>query len=155
MERPRSVGQIAAIAGRSAPGSGFRQNFAIAINAPVLPADTTQEASPSWTASMARRMLEFRPDLIAVEGRSLLPILSSVWRTVVTADSAGCLASKGRRLASSPHMRKWTSGMRSRASAAPATTMSGAWSPPMASSAMTTRSDTIDFAPLARSCGGG
>ena len=43
---PRSVGHIAASAGRSISGSMRRQNFAIAISAPVLPAETAQSASP-------------------------------------------------------------------------------------------------------------
>jgi len=43
-------------------------------------------------------MLEFRPDLIAVDGLSLLLMCSFVWRTVVTAASAGCLSSSGRML---------------------------------------------------------
>ena len=43
---PRSVGQSAAIAGRSMPAMVRRQNFAIAISAPVLPAETAKSASP-------------------------------------------------------------------------------------------------------------
>ena len=41
---PRRVGNSAAIAGRSIPGSVFNTIFAIAISAPVLPAETTQSA---------------------------------------------------------------------------------------------------------------
>ena len=63
MLSPRSVGQIAAIAGRSMPGSGFRQNFAIAISAPVLPAETAAPASPSRTACMERHMDDFQRPL--------------------------------------------------------------------------------------------
>ncbi len=37
---PRSVGHIAAIAGRSMVAMVRRQNFDIAISAPVLPAET-------------------------------------------------------------------------------------------------------------------
>ena len=40
--------------GRSIPGMVLRTTFAIAIKAPVLPAETTQCARPSATASMAR-----------------------------------------------------------------------------------------------------
>ena len=58
---PRVVGKNEAIAGRSMPGSIFRTSRAIAIRAPVLPAETTHAALPLATASSARRMLEFRP----------------------------------------------------------------------------------------------
>ena len=58
---PRIVGKNDAIAGRSMPGSVLSTNLAIAIRAPVFPADTTQAALPCATASMASRMLEFRP----------------------------------------------------------------------------------------------
>ena len=52
-ESPRAVGHIAAIAGRSIPGNMRRQNRAIAVSAPVLPAETATSASPFLTASMA------------------------------------------------------------------------------------------------------
>ena len=38
------------------PGRVFKTNLAVAINAPVLPAETMQSASPLATASMAWRM---------------------------------------------------------------------------------------------------
>ena len=50
--RPCSVGHSAAIAGRSMPSIIFRLNRAIAISAPVLPAETATSASPFFTASM-------------------------------------------------------------------------------------------------------
>ncbi len=53
----RNVGQIAAMAGREMPGSVRSTNFAIAISAPVLPADTAASASPFFTASMVSHML--------------------------------------------------------------------------------------------------
>ena len=46
IDSPRSVGHIAAIAGRSIGAIVCRQNFAIAIKAPVLPAETAQSAAP-------------------------------------------------------------------------------------------------------------
>ena len=58
MLSPFSVGQIAAIAGRSILAMVRRQNFAIAISAPVLPAETATSASPVFTASIARHMVE-------------------------------------------------------------------------------------------------
>ena len=45
--RRAGVGKNEAIAGRSIPGSMPSPNFAIAISAPVLPAETTQSASPA------------------------------------------------------------------------------------------------------------
>ncbi len=53
---PRTVGQRQAIAGRSTSGIDFRQNFDIAISAPVLPAETVTSASPVLVASMARHI---------------------------------------------------------------------------------------------------
>ena len=58
-----TVGHIAAMAGRSMPGSVFRQNFAIAIKAPVLPADTVALACPSLTAWIASHMPLFQRPL--------------------------------------------------------------------------------------------
>jgi hypothetical protein len=55
------VGHCPAITGRSMPGMVFKMSFAIAIRAPVLPAETAQSASPFWTASTASHMLEPRP----------------------------------------------------------------------------------------------
>src|SRR5260370_10482525 len=52
-ESPRMVGHTAAIAGRSILGSVRRLKRAIAIKAPVLPADTATSASPFLTASIA------------------------------------------------------------------------------------------------------
>ena len=58
------------MAGRLTPGMVFSTNFAIAMSAPVLPADTTADAAPSWSALMARRMLEPRPERNAWDGFS-------------------------------------------------------------------------------------
>ncbi len=52
-DSPRVVGHIEASAGRSISGSMCRQTLAIAISAPVLPAETAQSASPRLIASMA------------------------------------------------------------------------------------------------------
>ena len=95
-ESPRVVGQIAAIAGRSMPGSMRRQNRAIAISAPVLPADTATSASPFLTASIASHIDEvLRPRRSAWLGLSCMLTATSVWMTRETAFSAGCLASCG------------------------------------------------------------
>ena len=95
-ESPRAVGQIAAIAGRSMPGSMRRQNRAIAISAPVLPAETATSASPFLTASIASHIDEvLRPRRSAWLGLSCMLTATSVWMTRETAFSAGCLASCG------------------------------------------------------------
>ena len=75
---PRRVGNIVAIAGRSIPGSVFSTNFAIAISAPVLPAETMPQARPSATASIASRMLDCRPVRSAIDGLASSAIASSV-----------------------------------------------------------------------------
>ena len=55
-----SVGQSAAMAGRSMPSIILRLKRAIAINAPVLPAETATSASPFLTASIASHMDDFQ-----------------------------------------------------------------------------------------------
>ncbi len=53
---PRAEGPIAAIAGRSIPGSDLMTILDSASSAPVLPAETMPAASPAATASIATRM---------------------------------------------------------------------------------------------------
>ncbi len=73
IDSPRSVGQSAAIAGRSIGAIVCRQNFAIAMRAPVLPADTAQSASPVLTASIACHIDDTRrPDRRAWLGLSVI-----------------------------------------------------------------------------------
>ena len=59
-DSPLSVGQSAAIAGRSMPSIILRLKRAIAINAPVLPAETATSASPFFTASIASHIDDFQ-----------------------------------------------------------------------------------------------
>src|SRR5690606_16562651 len=65
--------------------------------------------------------------------------ISSVWRSVAAALSLGSLARSGSTLSSAPKSRNWTPGKRCSARSAPLSTMRGAWSPPMASSAILIR----------------
>ena len=82
MDSPLSVGQIAAIAGRSIPAMVRRLNLAIAISAPVLPADTATSASPFFTASMASHIDDFqRPLRSAWLGLSSILTATSVCTT--------------------------------------------------------------------------
>ena len=78
-DSPLRVGQSAAIAGRSIGAIVCRQNLAIAIKAPVLPADTAQSACPSFTASIACHIEETRrPVRKAWLGLSLILTATSV-----------------------------------------------------------------------------
>ena len=90
------------MAGRSMPGSVFSANFAMAISAPVLPADTQASASPFFTALMAKRMEELRPLRSATEARSLESTTSSVWTIRETLRSFFSLSSSGRTWCSRP-----------------------------------------------------
>ena len=75
---------MAAIAGRSMPGSVFSTILASVSNAPVLPAETTPEASPAATASIATRIEDWRRRNAAV-GFMSSPMTSGAWRTVQAA----------------------------------------------------------------------
>ena len=67
MLSPRALGQIAAIAGRSMPAIGRRQKVAIAMSAPVLPAETATSAAFCFTASSASHIEDFqRPAIAAI-----------------------------------------------------------------------------------------
>ena len=76
---PTIVAPAAAIAGRSIGAIVCRQNFAIAIRAPVLPAETAQSAAPVFTASIACHIDETRlPARKAWLGLSLILTATSV-----------------------------------------------------------------------------
>ena len=101
---PRSVGQIAAIAGRSMLAMVRRQNFDIAISAPVLPAETQTSASPVLTASIAFHIDDFqRPWRSAWLGLSSIRTATSQWDELAGARRAcGNLARIGRTTSSLP-----------------------------------------------------
>ena len=69
----------------------------------------------------------------AAVGFMSLPMTSGAWRIVQAARRAGGALSSGSSCASSPTSRKRAPGWRSAAISRPSITMSGAWSPPMAS----------------------
>ena len=108
--------------------------FASASSAPVLPAETTPDASPAATASIASRIDAWRWRSAAVGLASLL-MTSGAWRSVQAPAARRCAASSGAILASSPTSRNRAPGCRSAAISSPAITIAGAWSPPMASTA--------------------
>ncbi len=86
IDSPRTVGQSAAMAGRSMPGMVLRWNFAIAIRAPVLPAEIATSASPRLTASMASHIELFqRPWRNAWLGLASIATATSVWMNLAAA----------------------------------------------------------------------
>ena len=105
------------------------------MSAPVLPAETTQSASPSATARMARPKLDSLPCRNAWAGGRSDLMTSSAWRSSLRSSRKGRAFSKGRSCSCLPKKRKRHSGLRSAARCAPSTTISGALSPPMASNA--------------------
>ena len=79
IDSPRSVGHMAAMAGRSIGAIVCRQNFAIAIRAPVVPAETAQSAEPFLIASIACHIEETRrPARNAWLGLSVILTATSV-----------------------------------------------------------------------------
>ena len=84
------AGITEAIAGRSTPGRVLSTTLAIAISAPVLPAETAAAAAPSFTALIASRMLVLRPCRRATEGLASPATESGVWCTVDRSRSLGC-----------------------------------------------------------------
>ena len=105
-----AVGQMAAIAGRSMLAMVRRQNFDMAISAPVLPAEMHTSASPAFTASTAFHMDDFqRPCRSAWLGLSSMRTATSQWTKSETAATFGNRASTGATTSSWPKMRKRTS----------------------------------------------
>ena len=86
-----------AIAGRSIPAMVRRLNFAIAIRAPVLPAETATSASPFFTASIASHIEDFqRPWRSAWLGLASIRTTTSVCTSREAAFSRGRASSSGR-----------------------------------------------------------
>ena len=80
-----------------------RQNFDIAISAPVLPAETQASDVPDLTASIAFHIDDFqRPWRSAWLGLSSMRTETSQWWNSLTAASLGYLASSGRTTSSRP-----------------------------------------------------
>ena len=88
---------------------------AIAISAPVLPADTQTSAWPFLTASIARHIDDFqRPCRKAWLGLSSIRTATSQWENSLASASCGNPARIGRTTSSCPKIRKRTSGRRAR-----------------------------------------
>ena len=91
------------MAGRLMPAIIFKLTLAIAISAPVLPAETAQSASLIRTASMARHMDETRrPWRSAWLGLSSIRTTTSVCTTVLAAASFGRVLSNSLMREASP-----------------------------------------------------
>jgi hypothetical protein len=126
MERPRKVGQTAANAGRSMEGIMRRQIFAMAIRAPVLPAEIATSASPFFTASTASHIEDLRrPARNAWLGLSPILTATSVCLMAETAARPLSAATSGFTRFSSPTNKKFMSGWRANVRMAPATITSG------------------------------
>src|ERR1044072_2436889 len=95
-DSPLLVGHIPVIAGRSIPFSVRKWKRDIAINAPVLPAETATSASPFFTASMASHIEDvLRPRRSAWLGLSEPLTATSVWITFEGGLSWGWFYSSG------------------------------------------------------------
>src|SRR3954452_4602214 len=133
------VGHSPAIAGRSMPGIVCRLNFAMAISAPVLPADTATSASPFFTASSASHIEDFhRPCRSAWLGFASILTTVSVCTMREAALSRSPFSTSGRMTFWSPKKMNSASGWRASARSAPGTTTLGPKSPPIPSSAIRT-----------------
>src|SRR3989442_667312 len=131
---PREVGSIPQSAGRSMPRMRPSVMSAAAIVAPVFPAETTASASPVFTITVATP-IDVSPRLrSAFAGCSSIATTSRASRTAMPSRS---VAPSARRSASSrPTSTRSAGPPFSRYNSAPRTISSGAWSPPIASTAI-------------------
>ena len=133
--RPGRVGSTTASPGRGTPGSGRSRSRAVATMPPVEPADTTAAASPRRTSWQATATLDRGRRRLA-SAPSSMASLSSAGTMSTRRPGTPVVASAWRSRAAGPVSRIWMPCSRWAASA-PATISSGAWSPPMASTAST------------------
>src|SRR6267143_460529 len=133
---PFAVGNIPQSAGRSIPRMRPRTRSAAAIVAPVLPAETTASASPCLTIDVATPIDVSARRRSAVAGCSSIPTTSLASRIVMP---GGIWAPTSLRTASSrPTSTRSDAPPFCRYNRAPRTISSGAWSPPIASTAIFT-----------------
>ena len=131
---PFTVGSIPQRAGRSIPGMRFRMSTAEAIVAPVFPALTTASASPRFTSSVATPMDVSVRRRSSDDGCSCISTTSRASTTVIP--GRGAVPSAARTDSSRPTRTMSATPPSARYSNAPRTISSGAWSPPIASTAM-------------------
>ena len=133
---PSDVGKNLAIAGRSMPSMVFKTNFAVAINAPVLPADTAASAKPSFTWLMATRIEESFLWRKALRGSSSMSTTSEACITLMRSIGAFTLFNAACNLVSSPTISNLTSFWRSKKATEAGTVTLKPMSPPIASTAI-------------------
>src|SRR5256886_1083762 len=133
---PFVVGNMPHSAGRSMPRMRPSTRSAAAIVAPVLPADTTASASPCLTIDVATPIEVSARRRSAVAGCSSMPTTSFESRSVIP---GGISAPTSLRTASSrPTSTRSDAPPFCLYNRAPRTISSGAWSPPIASTAIFT-----------------
>ena len=133
---PLRVGNCDAMAGRSMPGNVFSTKRAMAISAPVLPADTQACAVPSLTRLMATRIDEsFFLRSASAGGSSIATTSVAAWMTMRSRADERALASACVSGASSPTRITRASGNSSRNLSAAGSVTGRPWSPPIASTA--------------------
>jgi hypothetical protein len=148
--RPGRVGSTTASPGRGTSGSDRSRSRAVATTPAVEPADTTAAASPRRTSWQATATLDRGRRRLASAPSSMARLSSA--GTMVSSSAPGlapALVSAWCRRAAGPVSRIWMPCSRWAASA-PATISSGAWSPPMASTASTGPGAGLDTGPPGR-----
>ena len=136
---PFFVGSCDAIAGRSIPGSVLSTKRAMAISAPVLPAETQACALPSLTRLIATLIDEsffFRS--ASAGGSSIVTTSVAGWMVTRSRARERERASACTRGASRPTRITRASGWSSRNWSDAATVTGSPWSPPIASTAIVT-----------------
>ena len=134
--RAGRVGSTTASPGRSTPGSDRSRSRAVATMPPVDPAETTAAASPRLTSWHATATLDRGRRRLASAPSPMVRLSSA--GTIWISSMAPRPPSTWRSRAAGPVSRIRTPCSRWAASA-PATISPGAWSPPMASTAITGR----------------
>src|SRR5512140_1969048 len=132
---PCGVGMVAAIAGRSTPWIFLRIRNPPAMTAPEFPALTKEDAFPSATSRSPTRIDESRFFRRAMAGMSHISTTSEACSTSMSAPETS-IPRNSARIRSS-----WPTRIRERPfvradSTAPRTISRGAWSPPIASTAI-------------------
>ena len=140
---PCEVGKSPQRAGRSIPRIRPSTRSAAAIVAPVLPADATASASPCFTISVATPIDVSPRRRRALEGCSSIATTSVAFRMVMPGGTEEAMIRRSS--CSRPTRTRSASPPLARYKSAPRTISSGAWSPPMASTAI--------FMATARLCG--
>ena len=131
---PLEVGKRPASAGRFTPGTTPCMIFAVAITAPVLPADTNPAARPSRTSRDATFTELSRLVRTALVGSSMVTFSLACTTSIGRSSQSSYVENSCRTRSSWPTRMTFTPNCRA-ARTAPSTSAFGAWSPPIASNA--------------------